>query len=477
MDDTVIEVAERIRSGSGSAVAVLEECRDFVSKLNGAVNAFVHLDWELARRAAEEIDSIAARGDDPGVLAGVPFGVKDIENCAGMPTSFGSLAYADAPPATSDDPNVARLRRAGAVPVGKTATPEFAFDSITDTPMWGTTRNPWDLAKTPGGSSGGSAAAVSAGMVAFATGTDEGGSVRSPAAFCGLVGLKPTHGLVARLDGSSDTNTMSVLATTVRDTARLLDVVSARDDVDKMSQTSPWLGTLERRLDLALRPNLRAAWSRDLGYAPVDPEVAHIAAEAAATLAQAARFELQRAAVVFTNANDAWMPIVSHRIRSRLEYLDIWPRFADQMSATPRQWLEQFGAPSLREYGEALVLRDRIETEVSAFFSEYDLLMTPTVACPAFDAQGPIPAIIDGRDATATGAEAFTMLANLAWVPAISVPAGLTRSGLPVGLQIIGRRWTDDLLLQLALVMERIKPWPRHAQLAFHSADAGRYEQ
>lgn len=337
---------------------------------------------------------------------------------------------------------------------------------LTDTPAWGTTRNPWNLSTTPGGSSGGSAAAVSAGMVPFATGTDEGGSVRSPAAFCELVGLKPTHGLVARLDGSSDTNTMSVLACTVGDTARLFDVIAARDDVDKMSQPAPWLGTLESRLLIPLRPHLRATWSRDLGYAPVEAEVAAIAERAAMQLAEAAAITLDRDPLVFTNANDAWMPIVTHRIRARLEYLDIWPQYAGEMARTPREWLEEYGTPTPRQYGEALALRDRVEFEVNAFFADHDLLMTPTVACAAFDARGPIPAVIDGRDASATGAEAFTMFANLAWVPAISIPAGVTAAGLPVGLQVVGPRWTDDLLLQLALTMERVNPWPLHAPMA-----------
>jgi aspartyl-tRNA(Asn)/glutamyl-tRNA(Gln) amidotransferase subunit A len=464
--DNVIELAAKVRGGEYSATDALTECRATTERINGDVNAFVFLDWERALQAAAAIDRKVAAGIDPGPLAGVPFGVKDIENCAGMPTTFGSVAYKGTAPVGADDPNVARLRNAGAIPVGKTATPEFAFDSLTDTPAWGTTRNPWDLTKTPGGSSGGSAAAVSAGMVPFATGTDEGGSVRSPAAFCGLLGLKPTHGLVARLDGSSDTNTMSALACTTNDTARLIDVMAARDDIDKMSQPVPWLGTLESRLLLPPRPGLRAVWSKDLGYAPVETEVAEIAERAAMRLADAAAFTLERKGLVFTNANDAWMPIVTHRIRSRLEYLDLWPQYADQMARTPREWLEQYGTPTPRQYGEALALRDRVESEVSMFFADHDLLLTPTVACAAFDARGPIPEVIDGRDASATGAEAFTMFANLAWVPAISIPAGLTSAGLPVGLQVVGRRWTDDLLLQLAMCMERTHPWPLRAPMS-----------
>jgi aspartyl-tRNA(Asn)/glutamyl-tRNA(Gln) amidotransferase subunit A len=461
--ESVISLADAVRGGRSSAVDAVEDSRRRYERLNPAVNAFAFVDWDHAVVRAREIDKSVADGRDPGSLAGVPFAVKDIENCAGMPTTYGFIGYRSRPAVDRDDPNVARLKSAGAVPVGKTTTPEFAFDSITSTPAFGVTRNPWDRSKTPGGSSGGSAAAVSAGIVPFATGTDEGGSVRSPAAFCGLVGLKPTHGLVARVDSLSDTNTMSVLACSATETARLLDVMAGRDDHDKMSQAAP--SSLERQLDTPVRPGLRAVWSADFGYVPVEREVVELAGDAARCLAEAAGMSLTAGGYTFTNANDAWMPIVSHRIRSQLEHLGIWPDRLSELSDTPRQWLEQFGSPTPKEYGAALSLRAKVESEMSEFFAGNDLLMTPTVACPAFDAEGPIPEVIDGRDATATGAEAFTMVANLAWLPAISIPAGLTQTGLPVGLQVIGRRWSDGVLLQLANLFASVRPWPRHAPL------------
>ncbi len=463
--ETVIEIADGVRQRLTSARMALEECRRRVERGNGRLNAFTYLDWPEAELCADRIDDEVDRGRDPGPLAGVPFGVKDVENCAGMPTTYGSLALRNAKPETKDDPNIARLRAAGAVPIGKTATPEFALDSVTTSPAFGITRNPWDTTKTPGGSSGGSAAAVSAGMVPFATGTDNGGSVRSPAAFCGLVGLKPTHGLIARADALSDTNTVSVLACTALETARLIDVMSGRDDVDKMSQDSPASRTLEAGIAEAPPRGLRALWSADLGYAPVDPEMAAIAAEAAKVLCESMGCELSQEARKFSNANEALVPIIGQRLRSQLEHLGIWPDGAKEMADGPRQWLEQYGLPTPREYGAALALRATVEAEMTAFFSDYDLLMTPSVACPAFAAAGPNPVVIDGRDASATGSEAFSMLANAAWVPAISIPAGLTRDGLPVGVQVIGRRWSDGLLLQLAHALHSIQPWPRNAPI------------
>ena len=193
---TMIETAEAVRRGELKATEVLDECLAAIDKHNPELNAFVHLDVEAARAAAQRIDADVAAGRDPGPLAGVPFGVKDLEDCAGMPTSHGSLLYKDRGPVADDSVHVARLRAAGAVPIGKTAAPEFGATCFTSTKAWGTTRNPWSPDRTPGGSSGGSAAAVAAGMVPFATASDGGGSTRIPGAFSGLVGFKPSYGRI-----------------------------------------------------------------------------------------------------------------------------------------------------------------------------------------------------------------------------------------------------------------------------------------
>ena len=193
---SVVELAESVRSGDTKAVDLLDRALAAIDKGNAALNAFVHVDAELARRAAEAVDAKVAGGEDPGSLAGVPFGVKDLEDCAGMPTSHGSLLYKGRPGVEHDSVHVSRLRAAGAVPVGKTAAPEFGTLNFTKTRAWGITRNPWDTDRTSGGSSGGSASAVAAGIVPFATASDGGGSTRIPAAFSGLVGIKASFGRV-----------------------------------------------------------------------------------------------------------------------------------------------------------------------------------------------------------------------------------------------------------------------------------------
>src|SRR5581483_7365709 len=168
-EPTVVELAESVRRGERKATEVLDEYLDRIQAGNERLNAFVHVDADLARAAAEAVDTAVARGDDPGPLAGVPFGVKDLERCAGMPTDYGSIPFTGRPPETDDDVNLARLKAAGAVPVGKTATPEFGTLNFTKTKAHGITRNPWDVARTPGGSSGGTSAAVAAGLVPFGT--------------------------------------------------------------------------------------------------------------------------------------------------------------------------------------------------------------------------------------------------------------------------------------------------------------------
>jgi aspartyl-tRNA(Asn)/glutamyl-tRNA(Gln) amidotransferase subunit A len=191
---TAANLADRIRRRELSATEVCEAYIARIKRDNAALNAFVYLDEDRAREQAHAIDQRIQNGEDPGVFAGVPFAVKDMEDCKGMPTSKGSLLFKGGPPASDDAPHVARVRHAGAVMVGKTATPEFAWSSTTWSRAWGVTRNPWDLDKSPGGSSGGTAAAISSGLIPLATGTDAGGSIRSSAAFTGLVGLKATFG-------------------------------------------------------------------------------------------------------------------------------------------------------------------------------------------------------------------------------------------------------------------------------------------
>lgn len=459
--ETVIATAESVRRGERRAVDVLDECLAAIEERNEELNAFVHLDPQQARSAAEAVDAKVVAGEDPGPLAGVPFGVKDLEDCAGMPTSHGSLLFKDRPPVAEDSPHVARLRAAGAVPVGKTAAPEFGIVAFTSTRAWGTTRNPWNLERTPGGSSGGSAAAVAAGLVPFCTASDGGGSIRIPAAFSGLPGLKPSFGRIPELDiAPSQTSCLGALTCTVTDAARHLDVAAGPDDRDRTSLPAPTVSYEDAVESLDTR-GLRAAWSPDLGFATVEPEVEKLAREAAYALAEAAGLELSEPDISLTDPVRVWMSAGAADLWTGLEE-GMYPERAEDVESLTRLILEMTRGVTVPQYASTLKWRHGLERDVANLFSEHEVLLTPSTAVPAFAAEGPMPTSVAGKPVDPAMAVPFTMLANLCWNPAASLPAGFTGDGLPVGMQVVGPRHRDDLVLRLARVLEEARPWPLH---------------
>ena len=455
-EPTVIDLAESVRRGDVKAAELVDRYLDRIASGNEPLNAFVHLDADLAHRDAERVDQIVASGGDPGPLAGVPLGVKDLHDCAGMPTSHGSLWYKGGPPVAEDDIDVTRLRAAGAVPVGKTAAPEFGIVSFASTKAWGVTRNPWNLARTPGGSSSGSAAAVAADIIPLATASDGGGSIRIPAAFCGLVGHKSSFGRVpSPAPMTAQTAVVGVVTTTVADAARCLDVQAGPDPRDRLSL--PPAGVVYEdeieRLDVA---GMRARWSLDLGFVDyVDPEVAELTKAAAEQLAAAAGLVLDDEAVHFADATRVWLQSgpVGAWVRDNIE--ELWPARAKELMGFTRAGYESSETLAAPRLGRIARRRLAFELEAAALFGEVDVLFTPTTAVPAFAAEGPPPG---GAMATP-----FTMLANLAGNPSTTVPCGLTSDGLPVGLQINTRHHRDDVALRLARIAEQTRPWPRHA--------------
>ena len=455
-------IAEDVRNGRRTAVDVLDACLTAIEAGNAALNAFVHLDEGIARASAEAVDAKVARGEDPGPLAGVPFGIKDLEDCAGMPTGHGSLPWTGLPPVERDSVHVGRMRAAGAVPVGKTAAPEFGTLSFTKNKATGTTRNPWDLSRTPGGSSGGSAAAVAGGLVPLATASDGGGSTRIPAGFSGLVGFKPSHGRIANPSPQASlTAVVGVVTTTVLDAARHLDVTAGPDDTDRLSLPPPGV-RYEDAIESLDPTRLRIGWSSDLGFAAVDPEVEDHARRAAEELAHAAGVDLVEVEVSLTDPVRAWLSAGALDL-----WLDLlpgmWPDAADDLTLFVRRTLEQTESYPLPRYAQVLRRRQQLQEECAALFADLDVLLTPTNAVTAYPAEGPPPAEIAGRAVAGAMATPFTMLANLCWNPACSVPAAPTTDGLPVGLQIMGRRHADEVVLRLARLFEVAAPWPRLA--------------
>ena len=455
-------VARLVRDGEMSARNAVQQSLDLVEHHQAALNAFVHVDAAGALAAADAVDRARSAGEPLGPLAGVPFGVKDLEDCAGMPTTRGSRWYADAPPAPRDDIHVERLRAAGAIPIGKTATPEFGAFGYTASPLHGVTRNPWNTDRTPGGSSGGTAAAVSVGAIPFGTASDGGGSIRGPAASCGLPGLKPTYGRVPTFGVTRHAgNAVNfALATTVADTALLFDIASGPDMRDRTSLPAPGFSALEaiEQLDVS---GLRSAWSADLGFVTTDPEVVDITERAAATLVEAAGltdtgldvqiddfigiYAFMESADQFVDVPDGW--------EDRLDELD--PLVAGGWRRNRTVTLPQFAKVERARRG--------LELQVAALFDGIDVLLRPTNPCAPFAAEGPMPTEIGGQRCHAGGAALLTMLANVVNLPSVTVPAGLTADGLPVGLMITTARHREDQCLRLARIFEQAAPWPLHA--------------
>jgi aspartyl-tRNA(Asn)/glutamyl-tRNA(Gln) amidotransferase subunit A len=457
------EMADDVRAGRSSARQLVETSLERIRNDNPRINAFVYLDTDGALAAADAIDAQVQRGEDPGVLAGVPFGIKDLrDRCVGMPTRNGSLLTRDAKPDLSDSPQIERLKRAGAIPLGKVATAEFGLDGVTHTLLHGTTRNPWRLSRTPSGSSGGSSAAVAAGLVPLATGGDGLGSIRCPAGFTGMVGHKPSLGRIPRTDGFADTSCPGAITATVADTARYLDVVSGPDDRDRMTLPAAE-GCYESAIENLDVRGLKAVWSADLGFAPVEPEVAAICEEAVHRLVEAAGLSLVATRYSCTNPYIAWNALAAVALRHDFEYRGYLPDRLDDISPGPRRFIERYAYQDpkrLVEYRQTVM---RTEQEMAELFRSADVLLTPTACCVPYAAEGPLPEVIAGMDASETNGEPFTALASIGWNPSVSVPAGLSSDGLPIGLLINVRRHRDDIALRLARISEIANPWPLRA--------------
>jgi aspartyl-tRNA(Asn)/glutamyl-tRNA(Gln) amidotransferase subunit A len=458
---TVVDSAAMVRDGQVSARELTTFVLERIESRNPPLNAFVHVDADLALDVADAWDATPV--DERGPLAGVPFGVKDLEHCAGMPTTKGSRWFAGGPAVEFDDLHVARLRAAGAVPVGKTAAPEFGAWAYTASPLLGVTRNPWDTTRTPGGSSGGSSAAVSAGLVPFCTASDGGGSIRTPAGFTGLVGLKPSYGRIPTFGVThlSQNAVVGSVTTTVADHALLLDVMAGPDRRDRTCLPPPSSRYLDAIEHLDVR-GLRVAFSADLGFAVVDPEVREVCERAAAALADAAQLVVVDADTRF----DDYLPVYA-RIEGVDQFVDVdpvlWRERLDELDPLIAPGWRSASTATLPKLAEVETARRAIERRTAALFDEVDVLVTPTSAIAAFAAQGPMPTEILGRRVHAGMSVPFAMLANLVNLPAISVPAGVSADGLPIGLQIVAERHREDVCLRLARILEQLAPWPRFA--------------
>ena len=456
-DEPAWKLALCIRNGEVSPSELMQETLARIERLNPTLNAFVAMCSETALAEAHTVSERLAAGEEIGVLAGIPFGVKDLEDAAGMVTSYGSIPFRNNRVGT-DSLQVARLKAAGAIAVGKTNVPEFGFTGFTKNRLFGVTRNPWDSERTPGGSSGGSAAAVAAGLVPFCTGSDAGGSIRIPASYSGCVGFKPTFGRIplgpSPVVGTSNLTVLGPLTRSVRDAALYLDVVAGVHPADPLSLARPARSYMETINEMP--HGLRIAFSPDLGYARVQADVATGVADAVTAFeGMGHRVDQWRGGL--RDLGDVWPRLIAMDIYAQLEGLD-----ASAWSEIGRTLAGVVGEARTMTVADITVMqraRAALNDQLAALFERYDLLITPTMPTEAFAAGGPPPAEIDGQPIPLLGAVAFTYPFNLSGHPAISLPAGLTPAGLPVGLQIIAPRQRDDLVLQAARAFERARPW------------------
>ena len=454
---SAVELVHLIKSKELSPLELITETLKRIDAVNPAINAFVTMREEAALDEAREMTERIASGDELGPLAGIPIGVKDLEDVEGMVTSFGSVPYKDNV-AERDSTQVARLKRAGAIVLGKTNTPEFGFTGFTKNLLFGVTTNPWNRERTPGGSSGGSAAAVTAGMVPMATGSDAGGSIRIPASYSGCFGLKTSFGRIplgpCPFQQIYHVMTLGPLTRTVRDAALYLDCVAGYHPCDPASLPSPNLSYVACLEDMP--HGLRIAFSPTLGFARVQKEVMVRVEEAVACFEEMGH-QVDLWDGVFPDVADTWSKLMDCELYGMLhESLD---RNRKQMGRTLVKSLDDVQAFSLKDLIEAQKLRTSLNRILWEMFEAYDLLVTPTMPTEAFGAKGPPPSEIDGHPIPLLWAVAFTYPFNLSGHPAASVPAGLTENGLPAGLQIIGPHHREDLVLQAAYAYEQVRPW------------------
>jgi len=446
----VVGLVEAFRAGERSPLEELEATLTAVDA--SELNAVCHVDAEAATEAARRADVSLPYG-------GVPLAVKELLATAGWPATQASVALRDQV-FDHDSVSVERLRGAGAIPAVQTTSSEFGGTNQTTTKLHGATRNPWDLERTPGGSSGGSAAGVAGGLFTLATASDGGGSIRIPAGFCGLIGLKSTYGRIPRGPGIILGNATSVEGTvsrSVRDSARYLDVTNGFDlrDPKSLPRVDGYEAGLGSYTD-EIR-SLRVAVIPDLGVATVGPETTELVVAAAEALIDATGMRRVELEVRLPRIMGAWG--LTGSIGTRASLGDRWPECAPDLGGMERAGQQAAGERlDIETMAHAETRRVDLNNAMAGLFAEADIVLAATNPATAFRAEGRLPHVFEGIESRATNNGALTAPANIFGNPAVALPAGLASDGLPVSLQVMAPHFREDLLLDLALAWERDHP-------------------
>ena len=458
------ELRELIADGRVSPVEITELYLSRIERLDPQLNSYLTVTAERAMGAARKAEQAVARADELGPLHGIPISIKDLHMTAGVRSTGGSLAYKDRVP-DADSAVVERVLAAGAVVLGKTNTPEFGLLGTTENRLGEPCRNPWDTARTSGGSSGGAGASLVAGLCSLATGGDGGGSIRIPASFNGVYGIKPTQGRVSSYSGLSAPPAFNLftqegpMSRTVRDSALLLQVMAGYDPRDPGSLREPvpdFQAAAGRGVE-----GLRIAWSRDYGYTPVEPQVAAIAERAARVFVELG-CTVEEADLRLDAPFDTFIPIFATRAYLNQGHLLDDP--SDPLTWYARSTIEAGAKVTGRDYARALGRRDVMVQQFADLFEEYDLLLSPTMAVTAFPV-GEYPERIDGQEPYPNPGSAFlpfTHPINTVGHPAASVPCGFDTDGMPVGLHLVGRRGDEETVIAASAAFEQARPWAHH---------------
>lgn len=435
-----------------SPVEATEAALDRIRRFNGAVNAYCVVDETGAREAARAAELRWLKGAPLSPIDGVPSSIKDLTMVAGLPLRKGSRTTGDAP-SKEDAPFTARMRAAGAVILGKTTTPEFGWKGVTDNPLTGITRNPWNTGRTSGGSSGGAAAAAALNLGALHQGSDAGGSIRIPCGFCGVFGIKPSFGWVPQWPASAMTTLshLGPITRTVRDAAMMLNVVARPDDRDSYAATGfpgDWTAFLDRPLT-----GLRIAYSPTLGYVKVRPDVLRAVDAAVKVLADLGA-EVNLADPGFEDPLDVFNTLWHAGAAKILETVP--PHQRHLMDPELVRIAEDGMATPMVRYMLAQDTRAALAERMARFHRDYDVLVTPMLPLTAFAAGRNVP---DDADDWVTWTP-FTFPFNMTQQPTASVPCGFGDDGLPVGLHVVAAKWRDDLAMRVSSAFEAACPQP-----------------
>ena len=442
-----------------SPVELTELYFDRIDRLDSQLHAYLTLCRDEAMQAARQAESAVMQGDDLGPLHGVPISIKDLELTKGVRTTSGCIVFKDRIP-EEDSIVVERVKSSGAIILGKTNTPEFGHRGTTENKLGDACRNPWNTERTPGGSSGGAAAALAARLCAISTGSDGGGSVRIPASFCGLYGIKPTQGRVPRYGGravppvANQLSQSGPITRTVRDSAILLQALAGYDarDAGSLRETpGDYIAALDRDVS-----GLRIGWSPDFGYAAIDSEVVDVCSRAAQVFGEIG-CEVSDSGFSLDAPQEAFRVLFAVNTYATSGYL--LHEHGDELTDYFRANMEYAATLGAADYAKAVGELDVVKMRFDEYFENYDLLLSPTMAVPAFEIEQH-PATIDGKDVDLFfGYLPFTYPINAIGHPAASIPCGLSADGMPIGLHIVGRHGDEETVLAASAAFERALPW------------------